>query len=137
MRGRGAARKSTPKVDILQVFTNDFSEIWFIVNHNSQSDGQNKKCKEWNELAKEDQTYHLTPEERRRNQGQWNLTLDKSGNNGFTRFRPDFRAAVSLKNRLHRESGEQVGELTTMQEMACFFKHIVVGQVLMELKMSS
>ena len=34
MRGRDAARKSTPKVNILQVFTIDFSEIQFIVNHN-------------------------------------------------------------------------------------------------------
>ena len=41
MRGRDAVRKSTPKVNILQVFTIDFSEIQFIVNHNSQSDGQN------------------------------------------------------------------------------------------------
>ena len=35
MRGRDAARKSTPKVNISQVFTIDFSEIQFIVNHNS------------------------------------------------------------------------------------------------------
>ena len=41
MRGRDAVRKSTPKVNILQVFTIDFSEIQFIGNHNSQSDGQN------------------------------------------------------------------------------------------------
>ena len=34
MRGRDAARKLTLKVDILQVFTIDFSEIQFIVNHN-------------------------------------------------------------------------------------------------------
>ena len=40
-----AARKSTPKVNILQAFTIDFSEIQFIVNHNSQSDGQNKSAK--------------------------------------------------------------------------------------------
>ena len=42
----------------------DFSEIQSIVNHNSQSDGQNKKCKEWDELAKEEHTYKLTPEEK-------------------------------------------------------------------------
>ena len=53
MRGRDAVRKSTPKVNILQVFTIEFSEIQIVVNHNSQSDGQNK-CKEWDELAKED-----------------------------------------------------------------------------------
>ena len=45
MRGRGAARKSTP-------FTIDFSEIQFIVNHNSQSDGQNKSAKSGINLRK-------------------------------------------------------------------------------------
>ena len=45
MRGRDAVRKSTPKVNILQAFTINFSEIQFIVNHNSQSDGQNKSAK--------------------------------------------------------------------------------------------
>ena len=38
-----------------------------------------QKCKEMDELAKEDHTYHLTPEEQRRYQGQWYLTLNKSG----------------------------------------------------------
>ena len=45
MRGIDAARKLTLNVDILQVFTIVFSEIQFIVNHNSQSDGQNKSAK--------------------------------------------------------------------------------------------
>ena len=45
MRERDAVRKSAPKVNILQVFAIDFSEIQFIVNHNSQSDGQNKSAK--------------------------------------------------------------------------------------------
>ena len=45
MRGRDAARKSTPKMNILQVFTIDLLEIQFIVNHNSQSDDQNKSAK--------------------------------------------------------------------------------------------
>ena len=38
-------------------------EIQFFVKHNSQSDGQKPKCKEWDEFAKEDHTYHLTPGE--------------------------------------------------------------------------
>ena len=37
MRGRDAARKLTPKVNLSQVFTIDFSEIKFIVNHNSRN----------------------------------------------------------------------------------------------------
>ena len=65
------------------------------------------KCKEWDELAKEDHTYHLTPEEKKRDQGKWYLTLNKAGKNGPMKLRSDFRAAVSMKNRLHHESGEQ------------------------------
>ena len=49
---------------MLQVLTIDFSEIQLKVNHNLQSEGQNKSAK-WDELAKEDHTFHLTPEEQR------------------------------------------------------------------------
>ena len=52
MRGRDAARKSTLKVNILQVFTIDFSEIQFIVN--LAIGWTEQKCNEWEELAKED-----------------------------------------------------------------------------------
>ena len=69
-----------------------------------------QKCKEWDELAQEDHTHHLTPEEYRRYQGQWYLTLNKAGKNGPMKLRSDFRAAASIKNRLHRESGEKVEE---------------------------
>ena len=69
-----------------------------------------QKCNEVDELAKEDHTYHLSPEEHRRYQGRWYLTLNKSGKNGPMRLRSDVRAGVSIKNRLHRESGEQVEE---------------------------
>ena len=65
---------------------------------------------ELDELAKENNTYHLSTEEFKRYQGQWYLTLNKSGKNGPMRLRSDFRAAVSLKNRLHRESGEEIAE---------------------------
>ena len=44
MRGRDAARKLTLKVDILQVFTNDSSEIQFIVHHNSKLAGTSKSA---------------------------------------------------------------------------------------------
>ena len=57
MRGRDAARKFTLKVNILQVFTIDSSEIKFIVNHNSQSDGQSKSAKSGMNLQKK--TIHV------------------------------------------------------------------------------
>ena len=69
-----------------------------------------QKCIEMDELAKQNHTYHLSTEELKRYQGQWYLTLNKSGKNAPMRLRPDFRAAVSLKIRLHRESGEEIAE---------------------------
>ena len=75
-----------------------------------------QKCEEMDELAKEDHTYHLTPEEHRRYQGQWYLTLNKSGKNGPMKLRSDCRAAVSVKNRLHHESGEKVEELISPEQ---------------------
>ena len=68
------------------------------------------------ELEKEDHTYHLSPEEFTRYQGQWYLTVNKSGKNGPMKLRSDFRAAVSIKNRLHRESGEQFEEPTAPEQ---------------------
>ena len=76
-----------------------------------------QKCIEMDELAKQDHTYHLSKKEFIRYQGQWYLTLNKSGKNTPMRLRPDFRAAVSLKNRLHRESG------------ALFLRRFLVGHV--------
>ena len=69
-----------------------------------------QKCSEVDELGQEDHTYPLTPEEKKRYQGQRYLTLTKAGKNGPVRLRSDFRGVVSIKNRLHRESGEQVEE---------------------------
>ena len=111
MRGRDAARKSTLKVNILQVFTINFSEIQFIVGHNSQSDGQNKSAKNGMHLHKK--ITHIVSHSRGKEkyQGQWFLTLNKAGKNGPMKLRFDFRAAVSMKNRLHHGSGEQVEEL--------------------------
>ena len=61
MRGRDAARKSTPMVDILQVFTIDFSEIQFYRESQLAIGWSEQKCKEWDELAKEDHTYRHNP----------------------------------------------------------------------------
>ena len=76
-----------------------------------------EKCLEIDELAKQDHTYHLSLKRNsKRYQGQWYLTLIKSGKNAPMRLRPDFRAAVSLKNRLHRESGEEIAEPISPQQ---------------------
>ena len=46
-----------------------------------------QKCKEWDELLKEDHTHKLTPEKRRRYKGQWYLTLNEAGKNGPMKLR--------------------------------------------------
>ena len=63
MRGRDAARKLTLQVNILQVFTIDFSEIQFCRESQLEIGWTELKFKEWDEFAQEDHTYRLTPEE--------------------------------------------------------------------------
>ena len=86
-----------------------------------------QECNEWDELEKEDHTYKLSPEEKRRYKGQRYLTLKKAGKNGPMKLRSDYRADVLMKNRLHHESGEQVEERLHQDQQRR--KHIVVGQV--------
>ena len=69
-----------------------------------------QKCIEIDKLAQEDHSYRLSREEFQRYQKHWYLTLNKSGKNAPMRLRSDFRAAVTIMNRLHRESGEERAE---------------------------
>ena len=108
-------------------------------------------CKEWDELAKEDHTYKLTPEEKRRYKGQWYLTLNKAGKNGPVKLRTDYRAACMMKNRLHHESEEPIeepihpgqqsrtrqGPTYRMTILAFISKFFVVVRIRMELEVSS
>ena len=100
MRGRDAVRKSTPKVNILQVFAIDFSEIHFIVNHNSQSDGQNKSAKSGMNLHKK--TIHTNSLQRKGEDTKDNgiLLLNKAGKNRPMKLQSDYRAAVVMKKSL-------------------------------------
>ena len=78
------------------------------------------------ELAKEDHTYHLSPEEYERYQGQWYLTLNKSGKNGpwlsLSKIVSTASQANKLKNPfLQNNTGDGI---------------LVVGQISMELEVS-
>ena len=86
------------------------SSLSWIITRN-RTDGT--KVQRYGRTCKEDHTYHLSTEEFKKSQGQWYLTLNNSGKHMPMIIRPDFRAAVSLKNRLHRGSGEQVAEPTS------------------------
>ena len=107
---RDAARKSIPKVNNLKVFTIDFSRDPVCRESQLAIGWSEQKCKECDELAKEDHTYKLTPEERRRYKGPWYLTLNKEGKNGPMKLRSDYRAADMMNNRLHHESREPIEE---------------------------
>ena len=109
MRGRDAARKLTLNANILQVFTIDFSVIQFIVNHNSQSDGKDKSANNWTNLQKK--TTHIVSLQRKRKESRTMVSyLEQIRQKWPMKLRSDFRAAVSMKNRLHHESGEQAEE---------------------------
>ena len=75
-----------------------------------------EKCIEMDKLAQEDHSYRLSYEEYERYQKHWYLTLNKSGKNAPMRLRSDFRTAVTLMNRLHRESGEERPEPIPFQQ---------------------
>ena len=66
-------------------------------------------------LAQEDHSYCLS-REFQRYQKHWYLTLNKSGKNASIRLRSDFRAAVTIMNRLHRESGKERAEPAPFQQ---------------------
>ena len=75
-----------------------------------------QKCIEVGKFVQEDDSYRLSREEFKRYQGQWHLTLNKSGKNAPMRLRSEFRAAVTIKNRLHREAGEERAEPNPLQQ---------------------
>ena len=94
---------------------------WFAT---SKLAGPRTKCIEMDKLAQEDHSYRLSREEYLRYQKHWYLTLNKSGKNTPMRLRSDFRAAITIMNRLHQESGEERAEPIPFQQvskMAPFF----------------
>ena len=129
MRRRDAAKELTLKMNITKGIHDRFLRDQVYRESQLKSGWTEQKCIEMDELAQQDHTYRLSKEEFKRYQGQWYLTLIKSGKNAPMRLRSDFRAAVLLKNRLHRESGEEIAKpniSTTIQEMALFLKRFLV-----------
>ena len=82
MRGRDAARKVDSQgghfTGVHDQFLRDriYRESKLAIGWTEQ------ECKEMDELAKENHTYCLTAEEKRRYQNQWYCTLNNSGKNG-------------------------------------------------------
>ena len=66
-----------------------------------------EKCIEMDKLAQEDHSHCPSSEEYERYRKNWYISLNKSGRNAPMKLRSDFRTAVTIMNRLHRESGEE------------------------------
>ena len=64
-------------------------------------------CIEMDKLAQEDHSYCPSSEEYERNQKNWYISLNESGRYAPMKLRSDFREAVTIMRRLHRESGEE------------------------------
>ena len=75
-----------------------------------------EKCIAMDKLAQEDHSHRLSSEEYERYQKNWYISLNKSGKNAPMRLRSDFRTAVTIMNRLHRESGEERPEPMNFQQ---------------------
>ena len=83
------------------------------------------KSKEWDELAQEDHTYHHTPEEQKRYQGQWYLAPTKQAKMGLRNFDLNLEALSRLKI------------VYTTNQQNKLKSVFVVGQVWMELEVRS
>ena len=64
-----------------------------------------EKCIEMDKLAQEEHSYCPSSEEFEKK--NCNIALNKSGRNAPMKLRSDFREAVTIVNRLHREFGEE------------------------------
>ena len=110
-------RKRVGRKNITKEFTIVFFETKYVHRDSQLKIGwTEQKCTEMDKLAQEDHYYRLSREEFERYQRQRYLTLNKSGKNAPMRLRSEFRAAVTIKNRLHRESGEERAEPIPFQQ---------------------
>ena len=109
-RGRDVAKELTAKINITKEFTIVSYETQFFVIRNSKIGWTEQKCIEMDKLAQQDHSYRPSREEFQIYQKHLHLTCSKSGNNAPMRLQSEFRAAVKIMNRLHRESGEERAE---------------------------
>ena len=77
--------------------------IRMIKNHRDE-----EVCRQWDALADEDHTYHLTEQEYFHYKNKWWLHSNKQGSNTMPlRHRSDFKQALSTLQRLQQEAGEE------------------------------
>ena len=91
-----------------------------------------QKCKVVDELAKEDHTYRLTPEEKKRYQGKWYLTLNEAGKKCASETSIRFLSCCLYEKIVCTTS--QANKLKSLSiqnntRYGTLSRHIVVGQV--------
>ena len=92
-----------------------------------------EKCIAMDKLAQEDHSYCPSSEEYERYKKNWYISLNKSGRNAPMKLRSDFRSAVTIMNRLHRESGEERPEPIPFHQFqrwhssSLFFQYLMVA----------
>ena len=91
-----------------------------------------EKCIEMDKLAQEDHSYCPSSEEYERYLKNWYSSLNTSGRNAPMKLRSDFREAVTIMNRLHRESGEERPEPIPFHQyqrwhFVFFFQYVMVA----------
>ena len=112
-RGRDVAKELTARKNIMKEFMIVSCETQYIVIRNSGPSRSASKWVSWHRKT----IPTVYPEMNSRDiKKHWYLTLNKSGKNAPMRLRSDFRAAVTVMNRLHRESGEERAEPIPFQQ---------------------
>ena len=92
---------------ILMEFTIVSNEIQYIVIRNSKLAGPRRSASQWINWHKKTTPPAHPLRSVRDIRKTWYITLNKSGRNAPMKLRSDFRTAVTIMNRLHRESGEE------------------------------
>ena len=92
---------------IMMEFTIASNEIQKIVIRNSKLAGPRRSASQLDKLSQENHSYCPSSEEYERYSKNWYISLNKFGRNAPMKLRSDFREAVTIMNRLHRESGEE------------------------------
>ena len=108
-RGRDVSKR------ILMEFTIVSNEIQFFVIRNSKLAGPRRSTSQWTSWHRKT-TLAAHPDEYERYRKNCCISLNKSCKNAPMRLRSDFRTAVTIMNRLHRESGEERPEPIPFQQ---------------------
>ena len=109
-RGRDVSKRIMMELTIVS------NEIQCIVTRNSKLPGPSRSASQWINWHRKATPTAFPYDEYERCQKNWYISMNKSGRNAPMKLRSDFRTALTLTNRLHRESGEERPEPIPFQQ---------------------